>query len=169
MKIGIIGGIITMANANNTVVLLGKLVNDPIFVTTKEGIEFSARFTLRVDHNYRNKEGLRGADFIPVHLDNKNRMEFAHMLRAKQAIVVTGAIKTESYKDSKGDIVYSMFVAADNISWTYGNQKKDDEKKNEENQENQENASEENAEKSAHTNDVLNDTFSIDIGFLPFS
>ncbi len=155
-----------MANANNTVVLLGKLVNDPVFIKTKEGVEFSARFTLRVDQNYRNKDGMRGADFIPIHLDNKNRMEFAHMLRAKQAIVVTGAIKTESYKDSKGDIIYSMFVAADNISWTYGNSK--DESK--ETQEGDSAISEQTKkEKKEVQAEKSNDTFDIDIGFLPFS
>ena len=109
-----------MSNPNNTVILIGILVDDPKFITNRAGVEFASRFTLAVNKSYKSETGQTLTDFIPVQIKGERRMEFAHMLKKGDPIALTGTISVESYEDSNGNKVFSVFVAAENVNWTQG-------------------------------------------------
>ena len=109
-----------MSNPNNTVILIGILVDDPKFISNRSGVEFASRFTLAVNKSYKRETGQTLTDFIPVQIKGERRMEFAHMLKKGDPVALTGTISVESYEDSNGNKVFSVFVAAENVNWTQG-------------------------------------------------
>ena len=113
-----------MGNPNNTTIMVGRVTDQPKFIKNRNGQEFSCRFVLAVSRNYKCTDGSTKADFLPVHLDGFNRMEFAHKIKKGDRIVLTGCVKSESYQDASGSTVYTIFVDADNVSWTLGSSAK---------------------------------------------
>lgn len=109
-----------MGNAKNNVVLYGRLISEPRFVTTKKGVEFASRFVMAVDRSYKNKAGVIESDFIPVKIIGEERMEFAHMFQKRDNVIVSGQVKSDRYKGVDDEWVYSVYIEADSISWTYG-------------------------------------------------
>lgn len=109
-----------MGNPNNTSILVGRVANEPKFIKNRKGQEFSCRFTLAVSRNYKSSDGSTKSDYLPVHLDGIQRMEYAHRIKKNDRVVLTGCIKSESYTDAGGNQVYTMYVEADNLSWTLG-------------------------------------------------
>lgn len=141
-------------NPNNTVILLGKVMDEPRFVSTNNGEEFSCRFVLSVARNYKCSDGTTKADFLPVHLDGKNRMEFAHRIHAGDRIVLNGCMRTDSYIDKKGNRICQIFVEADAISWTLGRN---------------DSVNKSSSENNDLTDEDSNEDLELDISSLPFS
>lgn len=114
-----------MANPNNMAIITGRLVSDPVFIKTKDGIEFATTFTVATKRNYKGKSGEYEADFLPIRYEGQNKMPFAHMLKKGDVVSVAGAFTSGSYK--KGDeTVYTLYVLAESIQFTPSSRKKEE-------------------------------------------
>ncbi len=98
----------------NKAILMGRLTKDPELRTTSNNISVCT-FTLAVDRNYKNRDGERQADFIPV-VTWRQTAEFAHRNFVKgQRVAVVGSIQTRHYDDQSGQRRYITEVVADEV------------------------------------------------------
>ena len=99
----------------NKVILTGRLTDEPKISETNSGKKV-ARFNLAVD---RTKEG---TDF-PSIIAWEKRAEFIEKYCHKGVkYLVEGRIQTGSYKNQKGDTVYTTDVIADRVEFLGGNE-----------------------------------------------
>ncbi|KRQ86030.1 Single-stranded DNA-binding protein SsbB [Caloramator mitchellensis] len=101
----------------NNWVGIGRLTKDPeIRYTAGEGIAI-ANFTIAVDRNYKNAQGEREADFIPVVCFRKLAELVANNLTKGRLVAVSGAIQTSSYTAQDGTKRYKTEVVADEVKF----------------------------------------------------
>ena len=100
----------------NKAVLIGRLTKDPEVRTTASGIK-TASFTLAVDRNYKNSDGEREADFIPI-VTWRGAAELAekYLTKGKQ-LAVSGRIQTRNYEDRDGNRRFVTEVVADELQF----------------------------------------------------
>ncbi len=82
----------------NNVVLIGRLVRDADLKILGNGSVLS--FTLAVDRGYKDKDGNKQTDFIPVVSFNKDKIA-DYMLKGKM-VAISGSIQVDKYKDKEG-------------------------------------------------------------------
>ena len=99
----------------NKVVLIGRLTKDPDLRYTKSGIAV-ARFTLAVDRGFKNQDGEKQADFIPITVWWGAAESCAKYLAKGRLVAVSGRIQTGSY-DKDGQRVYTTDVVADEVTF----------------------------------------------------
>ena len=98
----------------NKVVLVGRLTRDPEVRTNSSGVS-SARFTVAVNRNYRNRDGQYDADFISCVAWN-NTAEFMNNYVKKGSLVaVEGRIQTRNYDNKDGNRVYVTEVVVETL------------------------------------------------------
>ena len=97
----------------NKVVLIGRLTKDPDLRYTQSGIAV-ARFTLAVDRGFKNQDGEKQADFIPITVWRGAAESCAKYLSKGRLVAVAGRIQTGSY-DKDGQRHYTTEVVADEV------------------------------------------------------
>ena len=97
----------------NKVVLIGRLTKDPDLRYTQSGIAV-ARFTLAVDRGFKNQDGEKQADFIPITVWRGAAENCAKYLAKGRLIAVAGRIQTGNY-EKDGQRHYTMEVVADEV------------------------------------------------------
>ena len=97
----------------NKVVLIGRLTKDPDLRYTQSGIAV-ARFTLAVDRGFKNQDGEKQADFIPITVWRGAAESCAKYLAKGRLVAVVGRIQTGSY-DKDGQRHYTTEVVADEV------------------------------------------------------
>ena len=97
----------------NRTVLIGRLTKDPELRYTKSGIAV-VRFTLAVDRGFKNQDGEKQADFIPITVWRTQAENCAKYLQKGRLVAVVGRIQTGSY-DKDGQRVYTTDVVADEV------------------------------------------------------
>ena len=103
----------------NKVVLVGRLTRDPEVRTNSSGIS-SARFTVAVNRNYKNREGQYDADFVSC-VAFRNTAEFIGKFFKKGSMIgLEGRIQTGSYDAQDGTKRYTTDVAVDNVEFVGG-------------------------------------------------
>ena len=100
----------------------GRLTRDPDVKNTTNG-KTVATFTLAVDRRFKNAEGQKEADSIPVVFWGKLAELVGQYLSKGSKIGVTGRIATRSYDAADGQRRYVTEVVADEI--TFLSSKKD--------------------------------------------
>lgn len=100
----------------NKVVLIGRLTKDPELRYTPAGIPIT-RFTLAVDRNYKNQNGERETDFIPVTVWRGTAETCAKYLAKGRLVAVVGRIQTGSYEAEDGTRRYTTDVVADEVKF----------------------------------------------------
>jgi len=101
----------------NNVTLLGRLTKDPEIRTGNDDF-IVATYTLAVDRPYLNKDGERDADFIRCQAFGRSA-EFAETYLSKGMMIgIRGSIRTGSYENKDGDIVYTTDVIVENHYFT---------------------------------------------------
>lgn len=98
----------------NRVVIIGRLTRDPELRYTPNGTA-SCTFTLAVERNFKNSNGEREADFIPIVTWRQLAENCANYLRKGRLTAVEGRIQTRSYENNEGRRVYVTEVLADNV------------------------------------------------------
>ncbi len=99
----------------NNVVLVGRLTRDPeLRYTPGNGIPV-ATFTLAVDRPFKNAEGEREADFIPIVTWRKLAENCANYLKKGSQAAVTGRLQIRSYDDKEGVRRKIAEIVADNV------------------------------------------------------
>lgn len=99
----------------NKVVLIGRLTKDPDLRYTQSGIAV-ARFTLAVDRGFKNQDGEKQADFIPITVWRGVAESCAKYLAKGRLVAVSGRIQTGSY-NKDGQRVYTTDVVADEVTF----------------------------------------------------
>lgn len=97
----------------NKVVLIGRLTKDPELRYTQSGIAVT-RFTLAVDRGFKNQDGEKQADFIPITVWRGAAESCAKYLAKGRLVAVSGRIQTGSY-EKDGQRHYTTDVVADEV------------------------------------------------------
>jgi len=97
----------------NRVVLIGRLTKEPDLRYTQSGIAVT-RFTLAVDRGFKNQDGEKQADFIPITVWRGAAESCAKYLQKGRLVAVAGRIQTGSY-DKDGQRHYTTEVVADEV------------------------------------------------------
>lgn len=100
----------------NKVVLIGRLTKDPD-VKYFQGNTAVANFTLAVDRTYKNKDGEKEADFIPIVVWRKQAELCEKYLSKGSMVAIVGRIQTRSYDANDGSRRYVTEVVADEIQF----------------------------------------------------
>lgn len=101
----------------NKLFLMGRLVADPEFSMTQNGIPM-CRFRIAVDHGYAKQGEEKQADFFNITCW-RQQAEFVNQWFTKgKPIIVEGKIQNNNYTDNNGVKHYSEQIIADNVSFT---------------------------------------------------
>ena len=109
----------------NKVVLIGRLIKDPDLRYTTSGIAV-ARFILAVDRGFKNQDGEKQADFIPITVWRNAAENCAKYLTKGRLVAVAGRIQTRSYEQD-GQRRYTWEVVADEVLFLEWGEKKEQE------------------------------------------
>ena len=94
--------------------LIGNVSRDIDVYTTQSGIK-TVKFTLAVNRKFKDKNGVREADFIPC-VVWRERAEFAEKYIVKgKKLAVCGELQTRSYETQDGQKRYITEVQVDEI------------------------------------------------------
>lgn len=99
----------------NKAVIVGRLVRDPDVRALNDGKTVS-KFTVAVDRRFKNKNGEKEADFIPVVVFGKPAEFVAEYIKKGAMVSVSGRITTGSYDNKEGKKVYTTEITADEVN-----------------------------------------------------
>ena len=100
----------------NKVCLIGRLTANPELRYTNSNVAFT-RFTLAVNRNFNNQDGMREADFINCLAWRKTAEIIAKYLSKGRQIGIEGRIQTGSYEDRDGNKRQSFDVVVDDMTF----------------------------------------------------
>jgi single-strand DNA-binding protein len=100
----------------NRIVLIGRLTKDVDLRFTATG-KPTANFTLAVDRPYRNQQGEKEADFIPVVVWNKLAEHCANYIGKGRLVAVDGRLQIRSYDGNDGQRKYITEVVAETVKF----------------------------------------------------
>jgi single-strand DNA-binding protein len=100
----------------NNVILIGRLTKDSELRYSTSGVAV-CNFTLAVDRDYKNKNGEREADFIPVVVYRQLAELCANYLSKGKQCAVNGRMQTRSYDAKDGSKRYVTEVIADSVKF----------------------------------------------------
>lgn len=100
----------------NNVVLVGRLVRDVDLKYTNNG-RAATNFTLAVNRDFKNEQGVNEADFISCAAFGKQAENMARFLGKGSLIGVEGRISTRSYQAKDGKTVYVTEVITSKIGF----------------------------------------------------
>jgi len=113
----------------NNVVLIGRLTRDPDLRYSPSGTAV-ANFTLAVDRAFKNADGEKETDFIPVVVFNKQAENCANYLAKGRLVAVEGRIQVRTYDDKDGNKRWVTEVIAHNVRFLESGKKKESENTN---------------------------------------
>lgn len=98
----------------NKAILMGRLTKDPELKTTQGGNSVCS-FTLAIDRRFKNQQGERETDFIPI-VAWRQTAEFAAKYFSKGSkMALVGTIQPRSWEDDNGERRYITEVIADEV------------------------------------------------------
>lgn len=100
----------------NRVVLIGRLTKDPELRNTNGGTPVT-NFNLAVDRPFKNSQGEREADFIPIVAWRQLAENTCKFMGKGRLIAVEGRIQTRNYENEAGNRVYITEVVAESIKF----------------------------------------------------
>ena len=100
----------------NNVVLAGRLVRNIELRQTSTGKEMTY-FTLAVNRNFKNEQGVQAADFIGCVAFGKTAENMARFLSKGSLIAVEGRISTRNFQGNDGKTIYVTEVVASSITF----------------------------------------------------
>lgn len=102
--------------AVNVVVLMGRLVADPVLKPTVNGVE-ACNFTIAVDRRYNKSGEERQADFLDCVAWRQSAVFVDKYFSKGSMIAVNGYIQTRTYEDNNGNKRKAFEIVADNVSF----------------------------------------------------
>jgi len=100
----------------NKVILVGRLCRDPDVKNTTTGRSV-VTFTLAVDRRFKNKDGQKEADFIPIVFWGKQAELVGQYLSKGSQIGVTGRLQVRSYDADDGQRRYVTEVVGEELTF----------------------------------------------------
>ena len=107
----------------NTVTIMGRMTADPELRHTQSGVAV-VTFRLAVDRDFKDKDGKKKADFLPV-VCWRGTAEFVSKYFSKGRLVaVCGRLQVREYTTKDGDKRYATEIVAENVY--FGDSKRED-------------------------------------------
>ena len=100
----------------NSVILIGRLAKDPELSYTPNNNLAICKFTLAVDRPKKDGQD-QGADFIGITVFGRQAETSDRYLSKGRQAAIQGRIQTGSYKNQKGDTVYTTDIIADRVEF----------------------------------------------------
>lgn len=100
----------------NKAILIGRLTRDPD-IKYFQGNTAVANFTLAVDRTFKNKDGEKEADFIPIVVWRKQAELCEKYLSKGSMVAIIGKLQVRNYKANDGSTRYVTEVVADEIQF----------------------------------------------------
>ena len=100
----------------NTVILIGRLVRDPEFKYTPNG-NVVTTFTLAVDRPFKNQNGEKETDFIPIVTWNKLAENCDKHLGKGRLVAVEGRLQIRNYETQDGQKRKVAEVVANSVQF----------------------------------------------------
>lgn len=100
----------------NKVFLIGRLTKDPELTTTTSGVSV-CKFSLAVDRKFKNRDGEKEADFLPIIAWRELGDLCGKYLRKGKQCAVTGSIQIRSYDDRDGNRRYVTEIIAEEVQF----------------------------------------------------
>lgn len=101
----------------NKAILMGRLTKDPELRSTANNVSV-CNFTIAVDRRFKNAQGERETDFIPVVCWRSTAEFVARYFSKGKPIAVVGSIQVRHWDDDKGERRYMTEVLADEVYFT---------------------------------------------------
>lgn len=101
----------------NRIILIGRLTKDPDKKVIEDTGKTITRFTIAVEREYRNSNGDREVDFIPIVLWGKRAEVAAEFLTKGSLISVCGRLANRNFEDEQGVKRYISEVVADSFQF----------------------------------------------------
>ena len=98
----------------NRVILIGRLTKDPELKYTQAG-KAVASFTLAVDRAYKNPQGEKEADFIPIVVWQKQAEHCANYIGKGSLVAIDGRMQVRTYEAKDGGKRWVTEVIAENV------------------------------------------------------
>lgn len=98
----------------NRVVLIGRLTKDPELRYSPSGVAVT-NFTLAIDRKFKNAQGERETDFIPVVMFKQLAELCANYLAKGKLASVDGRIQVRTYNDKDGQKRWITEVVAEDV------------------------------------------------------
>lgn len=98
----------------NKAILMGRLVRDPELRTTQSNVAVCT-FTVAVDRRFKNTNGERQADFIPIVAWRQQAEFVGRYFKQGSRIALVGSIQTRTWDDTEGKRHYVTEVIADEV------------------------------------------------------
>ncbi|MDO4535851.1 MAG: single-stranded DNA-binding protein [Clostridium perfringens] len=99
----------------NKIVLLGRLVKDPVLTQCKNSEKCYTKFTIAVLRNFKTSSGERKTDFIPLVMWEKRAEIACKYLKKGDMISVGGKLTTRTYEDNEKKRRYIIEVSVDDF------------------------------------------------------
>lgn len=100
----------------NRVCLVGRLTKDPELRYTTTNVA-TTRFNIAINRQFKDADGERKADFIPVQCWRKQAENVCNYLNKGSLVSIEGRIQTEKYTDKDGNNRNTWSVVADNVTF----------------------------------------------------
>ena len=100
----------------NHIVLIGRLVADPVLRYTQSGVAVTS-FTLAVDRNRSKEDGQRETDFIDIVTWRKLAETCANHLNKGRLVAVSGRLQIRRYDDKDGIRRKAAEVVAERVQF----------------------------------------------------
>ena len=100
----------------NTIVVMGRLTKDPE-VRYTQAQKVVCSFTLAVDRDFKNAEGKRDADFIPVVVWGKAAELCGNSLAKGHRLLVEGRLQIRNYEGTDGQRHWISEIVASNVQF----------------------------------------------------
>lgn len=100
----------------NKAILIGRLTKDPEMRYTQSG-KAVASFTLAIDRPFRDENGNKATDFIPIVAWGKIAELCAKYLNKGRQTAITGRIQTRTYQATDGTKRYVTEIIAEELEF----------------------------------------------------
>lgn len=101
----------------NVITIMGRLTKDVELRTTASNVQV-ASFTVAVDRRFKDKDGQRQTDFLPVICWKETAGFAAKYFHKGSMIAVVGSIQTRSWDGQDGQKRYATEIVADQVHFT---------------------------------------------------
>ena len=108
-----------MLNLNNYVIVTGRLTTDPFIYQNNDGSR-KIRITLAVSNNYKNPDGKRSTQFLPLEafIPVDRKLGVFDMVHAGDKISAAYTVKNNNYTDKNTNkMIYGLVLQIERISF----------------------------------------------------
>ncbi len=110
----------------NNVILIGRLTKDAELSYLPSTGTAKAVFILAVNRDFKNKNGERDTDFIPVEFMGKKAENLVKFIKKGSLVAINGSLRIDRYVDESGDHKSYAKIFGNNIQFLDSKKDKED-------------------------------------------